>query len=185
MDVIQSTRLDLIPMRTDFLRSLLSGDMAGAGHIIEAVIGEGLAACNDVFRLRLNQIEADPTFQPWSLRAMVLRAERVMVGHIGFHTAPGAGYLKPYSKTGVEFGFTVFPLFQRQGYAREAAVTLMQWAMQTHGVTEFIVSIRPDNLASQALAARLGFVRVGFHVDEVDGPEDVLLFKPSGQMLLA
>jgi GNAT superfamily N-acetyltransferase len=158
---------------------------------------------------------------------MGLRKTGVMVGHIGFHTAPGADYLRPFCAgpsvgtsrcdvpareaaggTGaplnaaqtaqravptrfnsarrdsnwedpgaVEFGFTVFPSFRRQGYAREASLAMMRWARQTHGVIRFILSIRPDNTASQALAAQLGFVRIGSHIDEVDGLEDVLEYR--------
>ena len=108
------------------------------------------------------------------MRALVLRERRVMVGCIGFRTAPGAEYLQPYSPGGVEFGFTVYPPFLRQGYAREASKALMHWAHQVHGVTRFVMIIRPDNTASQALAAGLGFVRIGSHIDEVDGLEDIL-----------
>ena len=36
-----------------------------------------------------------------------------------------------------------------------------------------MVSIRPDNSPSLGLAAQLGFVRIGHHIDEVDGWEDV------------
>jgi RimJ/RimL family protein N-acetyltransferase len=54
------------------------------------------------------------------------------------------------------------------------AEALMQWAHQVHGVTRFVVTIRPDNAPSQALAAGLGFVRIGSHIDEVDGLEDIL-----------
>ena len=105
---------------------------------------------------------------------MVLRERGVMVGHIGFHTAPGAEYLRPYAPGGVEFGFTVFPAFRRQGYAREASRALMSWANQDYGVTRFVLTVGPDNVASQALAAQLGFVRIGSHIDEVDGLEDIL-----------
>ena len=97
-----------------------------------------------------------------------------MVGNIGFHTAPNAEYLRPYSPGGVEFGYTVEPPFRRQGYAREASLALMRWAHEEHNVTRFVVSIRPDNIASQALAAGLGFARIGSHIDEVDGLEEIL-----------
>jgi len=127
-----------------------------------------------VLSLRLKQIDKDPAQKPWLLRAMVLRGTGVMVGYIGFHTPPGAQYLEPYSPGAVEFGFTVFPPFRRQGYAREASVALMRWARETHGVSRFVLSISPDNVASHALAAGLGFVIIGAHIDEMDGPEDVL-----------
>ena len=50
----------------------------------------------------------------------------------------------------------------------------MRWALLAHGVTRFAMTIRPDNHPSQALASQLGFVRIGSHIDEVDGLEDIL-----------
>jgi ribosomal-protein-alanine N-acetyltransferase len=171
---IYSERLDLVPLNPALLRAMLEHDLAEARRILGVPIPEGLLDSTDVLSLRLKQLELDPTLQPWSLRAMVLREGGVMVGHIGFHTAPGEEYLRPYAPGGVEFGFTVYPPFLRQGYAREASKALMHWAHQNHGVTSFVLSIRPDNAASQALAAELGFERIGSHIDEVDGVEDIL-----------
>jgi RimJ/RimL family protein N-acetyltransferase len=173
-------------MTPAFLRASLEGNIRGA----ERAIGMSLPPewpedSSGVLSLRLQQIEADPTFQPWSLRAMALRSHRTMVGHIGFHARPGADYLRPYSPTGVEFGFTVFTPFRRRGYAREASQALMGWAHQIHGIEQFILTVRPDNTASQNLASRLGFVRIGSHMDDVDGLEDILLCDVSRQMRLA
>jgi RimJ/RimL family protein N-acetyltransferase len=75
----------------------------------------------------------------------------------------------------VEIGYTVFAPHRRNGYAREACIALLQWAHEMHGVTSCVVTISPSNLASSALAADLGFVRVGAHVDDVDGVEDVFV----------
>ena len=54
----------------------------------------------------------------------------------------------------------------------------MRWARETHGQRDFVLSIAPDNVASQGVAARLGFGRIGSHVDEDDGPEDWYLGRP-------
>ena len=170
-----SERLEMVPLIPAFLRAVLKHDLTEAEGILGLSLPEGLLDSTDVMSLRLQQLEAEPRFQPWSLRAMALRERRVMVGHIGCHTAPGAEYLRPYAPGGVEFGFTVYPPFRRQGYAREASMALMHWAHQVHGVTRFVLSIRPDNTASQALAAGLGFVHIGSHIDEVDGLEDILV----------
>jgi RimJ/RimL family protein N-acetyltransferase len=51
----------------------------------------------------------------------------------------------------------------------------MRWAQQTHGVGRFVVTIAPDNQPSTLLAAKLGFRRIGEHVDPVDGIEYVYL----------
>lgn len=171
-------------MSPAFLRASLAGDVPQAQALLGLSLPEdwpGDAA--DVLSLRLKQLEADPDVQPWLLRAMGLRTSGVMVGHIGFHAPPGADYLQAFSPGAAEFGFTVFPPFRRQGYAREASQALMRWASETHGVNSFVLSIRPDNTPSQSLAAQLGFVRIGSHVDEVDGIEDVLECKahPGGR----
>lgn len=172
---IQTNRLDLIPMTPAFLRASLSGDIAKAEGHIGLSLPTTWPDIRSVLALRLEQLESSSTLQPWLLRAIGLRAARDMVGHIGFHTSPGADYLRRWSPGGVEFGFTIFPPYRRNGYAREASLALMQWARDSHGVSSFVVTISPGNEASRALAAGLGFVRVGAHVDEVDGPEDVLV----------
>ena len=104
---------------------------------------------------------------------MLLRREQRMIGHIGFHTRPGERYLDDLAPGGVEFGYTVFEKDRRQGYAREACVALMAWAHRVHGVTRFVVSIGPGNVASLELARGLGFKWIGSHLDEEDGPEDI------------
>jgi ribosomal-protein-alanine N-acetyltransferase len=48
---------------------------------------------------------------------------------------------------------------------------MLQWARAHHGVRRFYVSIAPDNQASLAMAAKLGFRQVGEQVDEEDGLE--------------
>jgi ribosomal-protein-alanine N-acetyltransferase len=179
---IESERLALISMTPAFLRASLEGKL----HEAEKQLGLGLPAewpgeHVDVLSLRLKQLDEDPSLQPWLIRAMALRESRVMVGTIGFHSAPGADYLRRFSPEAVEFGFTVFPPYRRQGFAREASLALMRWARRTHGVKSFVLSIRPDNAPSRALAAQLGFVRIGSHLDEVDGLEDVLECKISGE----
>jgi len=155
------------------MRASLAGNLSEAQQLLGASLPDGWPDCAGLLKLRLKQMEADPAYEPWSLRAMVLRSERIMVGHFGFHTAPGAEYLEPYSPGAVEFGFTVFAPFRRRGYAREASLAMMQWADEVHGIRKFVVSIRPDNVPSLALAAQLGFVQIGSHIDEVDGLEGI------------
>jgi [ribosomal protein S5]-alanine N-acetyltransferase len=173
--LIHSKRLDLIPMTPAFLRASLEHNIQRAEQELQLSLPSGWPGESaDLLSLRLKQLEEEPALQKWLVRAMVLRGAAIMVGHIGFHTAPDADYLRSFSPGGVEFGFTVFPSFQRQGYAREAAIALMHWARQTHDVKRFVLSIRPDNVPSQRLAAQLGFVRVGSHIDEIDGFEEIL-----------
>jgi ribosomal-protein-alanine N-acetyltransferase len=177
---LRSARLKLIPLVPEFLRAVVERDLGQAEGILGLPLPDGLLDSTDVMSLRLKQLEVDASFLPWSLRAIALGDRGPVVGHIGCHTAPGAEYLQPHAAGAVEFGFTVYPPFRRRGYAREASMELMRWAHQEHSVTRFVLSIRPDNTASQALAAGLGFVRIGSHIDEIDGLEDVLEYRMGG-----
>lgn len=98
-----------------------------------------------------------------------------MIGHIGFHDRPDADYLRDLAPGSVEFGYSVFAPFRRQGYAAEACAALMEWARQEHHVARFVVSISPENTPSLRIADHFGFRKIGSHVDEEDGPEDILL----------
>jgi ribosomal-protein-alanine N-acetyltransferase len=171
---IQSERLDLILLTPEFMRAILRGDQTEAERLLGVSIPADWSGSENLLALRLAQIEADPAVQPWLLRAMVHRRDHIMVGRIGFHEAAGPAHYQEISPGAAEFGFEVFEPFRRQGFAREASLALMQWATQTYGVTRFVLTVRPDNLPSQALAAQLGFKRIGDHIDEIDGLEDIL-----------
>ena len=177
---ILSERLELIPMTPAFLRASLERKLDVAQEELGLALPAGWPGDRvKVLARRLKELEENPSLQPWLLRGIGLRGTGTMVGSIGFHTAPGAEYLQAFSPEAVEFGFTIDPEFRRRGYAREASAALMRWAHERHGVMNFVLSIRPDNLPSQALAAQLGFAKIGSHVDEVDGPEDVLELRVS------
>lgn len=172
-DPIVSERLELIPISADFLRAALADQREVMASLLETSIPDAWPIERPLLELRLAQLERDVALEPWLLRAMRTRRDPRWVGHIGFHSRPGPDYLDTLSPGGVELGFTVFSPFRRRGYAREACLAMMEWARTRHGVTRFVVSISPDNLASRALAHGLGFSRIGSHVDEVDGPEDI------------
>lgn len=163
-------------MSPAFLESSLAGDQAAA----ECLIGMKIPAMwfseqgeRWLMELRLRELRADPSLQPWSVRAMCLRSAGQMVGYIGFHTKPGPEYLRNLVPGGVELGYTVFPEFRRQGYAREASGALMRWAACEHQITDFVLSIRADNTPSLRLAEFYGFTRIGTVIDPEDGPEEV------------
>jgi [ribosomal protein S5]-alanine N-acetyltransferase len=172
--IIHSERLDLIPLTPEFMRASLNQELVEAERILGVSLPTDWPDCPRLLEMRLKQLEEDPSLQPWLLRTMVLRSNRAAVGHIGFHEAPGPEHYREIAPGAAEFGFTVYSPFQRRGYAREASLALMQWAHQSQGVTRFVLTIRPDNAPSQALASQLGFVRIGSHIDEIDGLEDIL-----------
>jgi RimJ/RimL family protein N-acetyltransferase len=169
---IHAERLDLLLMTPAFLEAAISGDQAKAAQLLGVTIPAAWWPVSRFTQLRLEQARQDPAFQLWLDRAIVLRQQQTMVGHINFHTAPDPEYLRHLAPGGIEFGYTIFPQFRRQGYATEACLALMTWAQQQQ-VTRFVLSISPENQPSLHIAAHFGFVKIGSHMDEEDGLEHI------------
>ena len=155
-------------MSVPFMEALRARDLDAAELAVDARVPAWLPDQLDHFlEYRLAQLEVDPSIRPWLGRAMILvddAGERRVIGTIGFHGPPDElGRL--------EVGYSVDPVFRRQGFAREAVRALFDWAATTHGIRRFIASISPTNEPSLRLAAGFGFVRTGEHMDEFDGLE--------------
>lgn len=176
---IVTSRLELVSISPSFLEALLAGRPFIAEGIGRLSLPRGWPDEHDerLLQVRLQDMRDDPDTQLWLLRAMVIRRDRLrpMVGHIGFHGSPKDGSL--------ELGYTVMPQYRRQGYAREAALGMMDWAAREHAVNRFLVSISPDNEPSLALADKMGFKRIGEQIDPEDGLEYVceLNYTPEGE----
>lgn len=70
------------------------------------------------------------------------------------------GPWRPVGWPGDEVGWGLLADAQGRGYALEGATAAMDWAFDTLGWPEVIHCIAPDNLASQAVARRLGSTRL-------------------------
>lgn len=162
--ILRTRRLDLHPLPLPLLEALLAGDVETARRLAPFALDETTFAGDGyVLRLRRDQLRADPAELPWLYRAAVLRTTGEVVARGGFHAPPDADGT-------VELGYRVASAHRRQGLATELAAGLLDFARE-QGATRCLGSTAPDNLASQAVLARLGFVRTGDQVDEVDGLE--------------
>jgi RimJ/RimL family protein N-acetyltransferase len=83
---------------------------------------------------------------------VVLEADGELVGSSGLTFVPG--FLGP------EIGYWVAPWARGRGYAAEATRALAEWAFR-HGAPRVHLFADVRNAASQAVAARAGFVREG------------------------
>lgn len=158
-------------MDLPLLRALADGDWARAEAVADLHVPRDIELKASAIVRRIHQLEEDASLLPWLMHAMVLRESRTMCGRIGFHSSPGPADLTTVAPGGVELGYEVDPRFRRQGYAKEAAVTLMKWAFDSVDQRWFVLSISPTNSASLAMAASLGFKEFGSQMDEEDGLE--------------
>ena len=174
---ILSDRLVLVSMKPAFLEACLAGDSSASRLIGLGEIPDDWLRQRRLMRMRLDQMRRDPALETWLLRAIILRREQAMIGHIGFHDRPGAEYLRDLASGGAELGYSNFPPFRRRGFATEACAALMGWASREHHVKRFVVSISPENVPSLRIAAHFGFRKICSHIDKEDGPEDILLLE--------
>ena len=171
---VRSRRLDLPLMPAVLLDAVIAGDRSAMAQLAQYSIPDAFAAGAGAsepidaerlrfLRLRREQLARDPARYPWSLRAIVLRPQRRMVGFVNFHGAPGINDIS--APDALELGWSVFPEHRRKGYATETARALMDWATEIHGIRRFISATTPDNLPSLRVHEKLGFVRTGEIVD--------------------
>jgi RimJ/RimL family protein N-acetyltransferase len=92
-------------------------------------------------------------FRGYGVFAVEEKSSGKMVGRIGFMNPPGW--------PGFELGWTLSRSSWGKGYATEAATAAIDWSFANLGWSEVIHSIAPENLASQALARRLGSINRG------------------------
>ncbi|NTU79831.1 MAG: GNAT family N-acetyltransferase [Chloroflexales bacterium] len=174
---VRTPRLDLVSMSPRFYGLCLSGASDVAAALLGAAIPDNWLEERALMKFWLTALWADPSIQLWLARAIVRRADRMMIGHIGCHGRPGMEHLRPYAPGGVELGYTVFPAYRRHGYATEALGAMIAWAAREHAIPGFVLSINPDNVPSQALAHHFGFAKVGSYIDPEDGLEDVFALR--------
>ena len=109
---VRTERLDLVLLDRTWLQAHADGKpLPDLGF---ADPDDILAGSAELVRWRLAQIAADPSEEPWLLRAIVERDEGVAVGYVNFHSLPDERGM-------VEIGYTIVPSRRRQGYASEAA----------------------------------------------------------------
>ncbi|RPF27877.1 GNAT family N-acetyltransferase [Georgenia muralis] len=161
--------VDLVPLPVAALAALADGDLAAARAASGLPLTEFFLTPRAVslWRLRLGQIREDPEAAAWVARAAVLSPSGEVVGHAGFHGPPDAAGM-------VEIGYSIAPAYRRRGHARAAVRALLALAAADPRVRTVRASISPDNAASLATVAPLGFVRVGEQWDDEDGLEVVL-----------
>src|SRR5205823_841574 len=97
----------------------------------------------------------------------IIRLEDQMV--IG---SAGTGFPTGEPPTSV-MGYGVYPEFEGQGYATEAAMALMAWAFQHPNVAVVRATIHGKNEKSRRVATKIGLRRTGRQVTTDDGLLDV------------
>jgi RimJ/RimL family protein N-acetyltransferase len=164
MTTIRGPRLDLVLLSGELTEALIVRDLGLARQLAPFTFPEDFPReARGLIGLRRSEVLADPSWAPWSLRAMVLRPEQQMVGFANFHGPPGINDVG--AAGAAEIGYTVFPEFRRRGYATETCQAMLEWARREHGVSHFISGIEPSNAPSLRVVEKLGFTPLGLLIE--------------------
>ncbi|MCZ6559885.1 MAG: GNAT family protein [Gammaproteobacteria bacterium] len=144
---LQSNRL--------YLRKLVAGDaeeLFAYRSDPEVSCYQGWAPASESDALRFieeqSSIEPDVAGQ-WFQLAICLRSDDRLVGDLGLHFPED-------DEQQAEFGVSLSPLHQGQGYAGETLRTAMSYLFEKLGKHRVYCSVDPRNSASVAMACRLG-----------------------------
>ena len=83
-------------------------------------------------------------------------------GEIGFY------YWEPPTQQGM-IGYSMHPDWRGYGYATRAARLITQWAFTAAGIRRITAGAAPDNIGSQRVLERSGFVREGYERGRLPG----------------
>ncbi|GAB2545609.1 GNAT family N-acetyltransferase [Nocardia heshunensis] len=158
----------IVHLNLETFRALAAGDLAAANAASPVLLTAPFAGpeWRGTWSRRQAQAEQDPATAAWVTGAIWDERRRLAVGRAGFHGPPDESGM-------VEIGYAVDPEYRRRGYARAALESLLRRAAREPRVRTVRVSISPDNLASNRLAAQYGFVETGQQWDDEDGLEIV------------
>lgn len=99
-------------------------------------------------------LQHDPGSYPWMLWIIIAKEERTVIGDICFKGQP--------DKQGiVEIGYALLPAYRRNGYMREAAAALVEWAFRQPFVRKLIAECDVTNIPSMKVLQHLGMKESG------------------------
>lgn len=106
----------------------------------------------------------NPEQWEWNAMWMIEQKDGTHIGDLCFKGLKADGT--------AEIGYGLLEKYQKQGYATEAVMAMVRWAFQHPEVVALEAEAAPDNIASQRVLEKCGFVANGIYGE--DGPRYTL-----------
>lgn len=171
--VLQTARLDLVPMSFSMVEAVLLGRREDAESLARARMPErwpNRELIERAFSVSLESIRANPAARLWGARVMISRraeAERRVVGSVVFRGEPEGG--------ASEIAYGVEEASQGQGLATEGVGACVAWALEQPGVDTVQAATFAWHRASVRVLEKVGMVRAGAREHDVLG--EMLLYE--------
>lgn len=152
---IQTDRLKLLPFTVQICEEALS---CSTSSLLDLDITPGygwpdLKTLDTLPRIlnNLNKVKSPSGFESW----MVLnKSTNTLIGDVGFKGLPN-------EHGEIDLGYGIIKSETQKGYAKEAALGLIDWAFKQTGIKTITASCFKENLASQQILTFLNFTKVG------------------------
>jgi RimJ/RimL family protein N-acetyltransferase len=151
-------RLELVPMTLAIVEAVMAGRRGEAEAHVGAPLPAawpGRALIERAFCASIERIREDPRTRLWGDRVMIARSgARRVIGSVVFHGAPGEDGL-------VEVAYGVEQDSQQQGYATEATLVSVAWALDQPGVRAVRATTPTWHTPSRRVLEKCGFRQIG------------------------
>jgi ribosomal-protein-alanine N-acetyltransferase len=172
MPVLLTPRLELVPMTLEMVEAVILGRREDAERIANAQLPAAWpnrALVERAFTTSLEAIRADPAARLWGDRMILTReGERRVLGSVVFHGKPGDDGV-------VEVAYGVEDSSQGQGYATEATLASVEWALREPGVLVVQATTFAWHRPSLRVIEKIGMKPIGTRDHELMG--ELLVFE--------
>jgi RimJ/RimL family protein N-acetyltransferase len=135
---------------------------AKLASLLQVSVPDSYPEARDAIPWFIDQIQSDPSLVGWLHFMIVLSADRVLIGDVGFKGKPDESGM-------VEIGYSIIPEYRQQGFATEATKALIDYALSRPDVTVVQAHTRRDNIGSMKVLEKLGMTVVAMVVDDEEG----------------
>lgn len=159
LQIFETKHLQLIPFSLDLIKATLIGK-SHLGEVLAVTVPEAWPGDDfaEVLPMLLTQMEEQAPETAWNW-LIIHKRDRALVGDVGFLHGPEDGK--------AEIGYSIVPEYRNQGYATEAALYLIHWALQQREIKVVTAQCLSDNHSSIKVLEKVGMRQV----------------KPTGSML--
>jgi len=168
--LLETARLRIVPITLEAIEAVLDHDKERAEAIVCAKFprawpNDDLVALGFPFSREL--LREAPEIRLWGDSLVLLRHEPRIIGSVVFHGLPTDGI--------AEVAYTIDDRSRREGYAAEATLACVEWALAQDGIVAVQATTFRWHLASLGVIRRIGMVEVGSREHDTLG--ELLVFE--------
>ncbi|HEX3302858.1 MAG TPA: GNAT family N-acetyltransferase [Thermomicrobiales bacterium] len=158
---IRTPRLRLVPWTLELIDAFIANDQAAAEQALDVRFPEPFGPppeTGDVLQFFHDSIAYDASNGAFVVRMMVRTEDRMAVGNIGLVAPDEAGRAM--------YGYSVYPEFEGNGYASEAAKAMVEFGLALDSVQTVYATIPVGHTASEIVSSRAGLTLTPHQIED-------------------